>query len=69
MTARSAVRPPQAGAMADAAAANPADRTLFGRIVALVEGRRRGSAGYVLPPACALLFLRMSPERDPDFWE
>jgi hypothetical protein len=55
--------------MADAAAANPADRTLFGRIVALVEGRRRGSAGYVLPPACALLFLRMSPERDPDFWE
>jgi hypothetical protein len=30
--------------MADAAAASPADRALFGRIVALVEGRRRGSA-------------------------
>jgi hypothetical protein len=34
--------------------------------------RRRAQArfrGLVLPPACALLFLRMSPERDPDFWE
>jgi hypothetical protein len=38
----------------------PADRELFGRIIALVEGRRRGSEPHVLPPAvAALLFLRM----------
>ena len=30
--------------LAGDAAASPADRALFGRIVALVEGRRRGSA-------------------------
>jgi hypothetical protein len=51
-------------AVADSASL--ANREFFGRIVALVEGCRRGSAAYVLPPTvCALLFLRMSPERDP----
>jgi hypothetical protein len=57
--------------MADAAAASPADRALLGRIAVLVEGRRRGSAAYVLPPAvCAAVpahALSAIPVRD--FWE